>query len=139
MMRMFITRFVNIILNALMIGIIIGACAMKVFACESYEECMELGDKWASKDKLSDKQWKSMIAGIDYAHLKAIAYKLDEISKKLGNEKDGTEYYPENAKNPDEKIYVKQMCGDGCVRWFDEAHRRFWRNGEAGSAISCKH
>jgi hypothetical protein len=49
-------------------------------ACESYEECMETGDNYAGR-RIGPIASLQEIKSAEY--LKAIAYKLDEISKKL--------------------------------------------------------
>ena len=50
-----------------------------VFACESYEECIQIGEKVYAEIG-PEHQWASM------HYTKAIAYKLDEISEHLKNQ-----------------------------------------------------
>lgn len=52
--------------------------ATPVWACDSYKDCMEKGE-YQSRNTFDEQMLDSSARG----YLKAIAYKLDEISKKL--------------------------------------------------------
>lgn len=76
---------VVIVVVAFLIGLLCG----QAMACESYEECVQIGESLAhgvSFQSNNNEKYSEQVTK-ESCYLKAIAYKLDEISKKLNNSK----------------------------------------------------
>lgn len=134
----------------------------RVWACESYEECINPDKRFydwdscydslcrhkydcpAGKDKCS--RLASCEECADYSYVirekreqRAIAFKLAELTeevKKLNSTKSSLDI--KNPTNPDPSKYVLQSGGDGCIRWFDPKTRKYWKDGAAGTAYACE-
>lgn len=90
-----------------------------VWACETYEECISTAERLAPGTTFQSQNntIKSEIMTKDEMYLKAIAIKLDEISKKLDQ--------PNQADiNALKEIYCHENPPG--LNWSDKANKRHW-------------